>query len=122
MHARKLITTAALVVALIGCSFAAAPAHANDFQRQLNFQAMRNYMNQRGGYTNQYYGNVNNIARNNSCRNNWNNGRNNSWNSNRNNNWNNGRQNGWNNNGRKWNNGRHNGWNKKWHQRRGQGC
>src|SRR3990167_2778886 len=106
MNARKLITTAAALVALIGCSFA-APANANDFDRRLNLQAMQNYMNQRGGYGNQFYGNVNNISRNNNCRNSWNNGRNNGWN------------NGWNNNGRKWNNGRHNGWNKRWHHRRG---
>ncbi|MDP3506607.1 MAG: hypothetical protein Q8T09_01330 [Candidatus Melainabacteria bacterium] len=122
MNARKLITTAAAVVALIGSSFAAAPANASDFERRLNLQAMQNYMNQRGGYTNQYYGNVNNIARNNSCRNNWNNnwsnGRNNGWN----NGWNNYRNNGWINNGRKWNNGRQNGRNKKWHHRRGHGC
>lgn len=122
MNARKLITTATAVMALIGSSFAATPANANDFERRLNLQAMQSYMNQRGGYANQYYGNVNNIARNNSCRNTWNNGRNYGWNYNRSNSWGNSRNNGWINNGRKWNNGRQNGWNKKWHHRRGHGC
>jgi hypothetical protein len=102
MNAQKLLSTAAAAVAIIGCSFAAAPANANDFERRLNFQAMQNYMNQRSGYNNQYYGNVNNAWRNNRCNSNWNN------------NWNN----GWSN-GRNWNNGRHNGWGRKWHHGRG---
>ncbi|MFA6210917.1 MAG: hypothetical protein WCT03_25955 [Candidatus Obscuribacterales bacterium] len=98
MNVRKLLATAAAVVAVIGCSVAAAPAEANDFERRLNFEAMRNYMNQNGGYTNQYYGNVNNNRRDYRYNNGWNNG--------------------WNNNGRNWNNGRHNGWNKRRHHGR----
>ncbi len=103
MNAQKLLSTAAAAVAIIGCSFATAPAYANDFERRLNFQAMQNYMNQRNGYNNQYYGNVNNAWRNNRCNNN---------------SWNNGWNNGWSN-GRNWNNGRHNGRGRKWHHGRG---
>ena len=76
MNARKILTSIAAAIAVFGFSVVGSPAQANEFERRLNYEAMRNYMNQNGSYANPYYGNVNNGWRNNGWNNRgWNNNR-----------------------------------------------